>query len=65
MVVTVAHPDGGEVQMPGNPVKMSAVAEETFAPPPLLGQQTDEILRDLLDKSESDIAELRAAGTIG
>ncbi len=65
MVVTVAHPDGGEVQMPGNPVKMSAVAEETFAPPPLLGQQTDEILRDLLDKSESDIAELRAASTIG
>ena len=65
MVVTVAHHDGGEVQMPGNPVKMSAVAEETFAPPPLLGQQTDEILRDLLDKSESDIAELRAAGTIG
>ncbi|MDP6476055.1 MAG: CaiB/BaiF CoA-transferase family protein [Alphaproteobacteria bacterium] len=65
MVVTVAHPEGGEVQMPGNPVKMSAVGEETFTPPPLLGQQTDEILRDLLDKSESDIKALRDAGTIG
>ncbi|MDP6591415.1 MAG: CoA transferase [Alphaproteobacteria bacterium] len=65
MVVTVAHPEGGEMQMPGNPVKMSAVGEETFTPPPLLGQQTDEILRDLLDKSESDIKALRDAGTIG
>ncbi len=65
MVVTVAHPEGGEVQMPGNPVKMSGSEEESFAPPPLLGQHTDEVLRDLLDKSESDISALRAAGTIG
>ena len=65
MVVTVAHPEGGEVRMPGNPVKMSETGEDTYAPPPLLGQHTDEILRDLLDKSESDIAALRAAGTIG
>ena len=64
MVITVAHPEGGEVQMPGNPVKLSDTGEETFASPPLLGQHTDEILRDLLDKSEVDIAALRAAGTI-
>ena len=65
MVVTVAHPEGGEVQMPGNPVKMSDTGEETFAPPPLLGQQTDAVLRDLLGKSDSDIKALRDAGTIG
>ncbi len=65
MVVTVAHPDGGEVQMPGNPVKMSDTGEESFAPPPLLGQQTDTVLRDLLGKSDSDIKSLRNAGTIG
>jgi crotonobetainyl-CoA:carnitine CoA-transferase CaiB-like acyl-CoA transferase len=64
MVVTVEHPEGGEVQMPGNPIKMSAAGEESFAPPPLLGQQTDEILRDLLSKSDSDIAALRRAGTV-
>ena len=50
--------------MPGNPIKMSAAGEESFAPPPLLGQQTDEILRDLLSKSDSDIAALRRAGTV-
>ena len=64
MVVTVAHPDGGEVQMPGNPIKMSASKEEKFAPPPLLGQQTDSVLRELLGKSDSDIAALREAGTV-
>ncbi|MBR46842.1 MAG: acyl-CoA transferase [Rhodospirillaceae bacterium] len=65
MIVTVAHPNGGEVQMPGNPVKMSDTGEESFAPPPLLGQQTDTVLRDLLGKSDSDIKSLRNAGTIG
>ncbi len=65
MVVTVAHPEGGEVQMTGNPVKMSAADEDTYSPPPLLGQHTDEVLRDLLGKSESDILALRTAGTVG
>ena len=65
MVVTVAHPEGGEVRMTGNPVKMSATDEDTYAPPPLLGQHTDDVLRGLLGKSESDIAALRAAGTVG
>ncbi|MDA0230604.1 MAG: CaiB/BaiF CoA-transferase family protein [Proteobacteria bacterium] len=65
MVVTVNHPEGGEVQMTGNPIKMSASDEDTYAPPPLLGQHTDNVLRDLLGKSESDIATLRAAGTVG
>ena len=65
MVVTVAHPEGGEVQMTGNPVKMSASDEDTYSPPPLLGQHTDEVLRDLLGKSESDILALRTAGTVG
>ena len=65
MVVTVAHPEGGEVKMTGNPVKMSASDEDTYAPPPLLGQHTDDVLRDFLGKSESDIAALRATGTVG
>ena len=64
MVVSVEHPEGGEVQMTGNPIKMSASNEEKFAPPPLLGQQTDTVLRELLGKSESDIQALRDAGTV-
>ncbi|MBT5780470.1 MAG: CoA transferase [Rhodospirillaceae bacterium] len=64
MVVSVGHPEGGEVQMTGNPIKMSANNEEKFTPPPLLGQQTDAVLRELLGKSDSDIQALRDAGTV-
>lgn len=65
MVVTVEHPEGGEMQMTGNPIKLSDSGEETFSSPPLLGQQTDEVLRELLGKSDNDIAALREAGTVG
>ena len=63
MVVEVNHPLGGSTKMPGNPVKMSDSSEETFCPPPLLGQHTDEILQTL-GKSTTEISALRAEGII-
>ena len=45
MVVEVEHPDGGKVKMPGNPIKLSYTDEDSFSPPPHLGQHTR---RDLL-----------------
>lgn len=65
MVVNVAHGQGGSVEMPGNPVKMSDTHEDTFSPPPLLGEHTDAVLREVLGKSDQEIVELRAAGTVG
>ena len=38
MVVEVEHPDGGIVKMPGNPIKLSYTDEDSFSPPPHLGQ---------------------------
>lgn len=64
MVVEVEHPQGGTVKMPGNPVKLSETHEDTFSPPPLLGQHTDCVLRDLLGKDEAAIQNLRAVGAI-
>ena len=64
MVVSVEHPEGGSVQMPGNPVKMSKGGKETFKPPPVLGQQTDQILRQFLGKSDVEINKLKNAGTV-
>ena len=46
MVVDVAHPEGGSTEVPGNPIKMSNMREETFTPPPLLGAQTREVFRE-------------------
>lgn len=65
MVVDVPHPQGGAVRMPGNPVKMSETDEESYTAPPLLGQQTDEILSELLGLSEKEIAQLREEGVVG
>jgi len=46
MVVEVEHPDGGKVKMPGNPVKLSYTNEDSYTPPPHLGKNTKEILRE-------------------
>jgi crotonobetainyl-CoA:carnitine CoA-transferase CaiB-like acyl-CoA transferase len=64
MVVEVEHPAGGSFKIPGNPIKLSRTHEETFTPPPLLGQHTDEILRTLLGKSAAEIAQLRQNGMV-
>jgi crotonobetainyl-CoA:carnitine CoA-transferase CaiB-like acyl-CoA transferase len=46
MVVEVEHPDGGSVDMPGNPVKLSYTDEDSYSPPPHLGQDTKLILKN-------------------
>lgn len=63
MVVEVAHPRGGSVKMAGNPIKLSETYEDTFSPPPLLGQHTDEVLL-ALGKSEDELVGLREDGII-
>lgn len=65
MVVDLAHPNGKTTQGPGNPVKLSSTGEETFTAAPLLGQNTDQVLSDLLDFSEDQIAALRSNKVIG
>jgi crotonobetainyl-CoA:carnitine CoA-transferase CaiB-like acyl-CoA transferase len=64
MVVEVGHPLGGSVKQPGNPIKLSETGEETFSPPPLLGQHTEEVLGGLLGLDAEQIAALRAEGVI-
>jgi len=65
MVVSVEHPEGGTVEMPGNPIKMSETHEDVFDSPPLLGEHTDEILRQYGDLDESALEVLRREGVIG
>ena len=63
MRITVDHPTIGPFEMVGNPIKEEDL-EETFTPPPLLGQHTDQILTELLGYSAEKVAALRKAGAV-
>lgn len=62
MVVELKHPNGNSTRGPGNPIKLSRTAEESFTPAPLLGQDTDDVLRDILGYDSERIASLKGKG---
>jgi crotonobetainyl-CoA:carnitine CoA-transferase CaiB-like acyl-CoA transferase len=64
MVVSVPHPQGGSVRMPGNPVKLSAMDNPTYTAPPRLGQQSRTILGELAGVTPADFDRLQAAGIV-
>jgi formyl-CoA transferase len=64
MVVEVPHPTAGSVRVVGPPVIMSDTPAQVRSHPPLLGEQTDEILRGRIGLSNDEIARLRSDGAI-
>jgi formyl-CoA transferase/CoA:oxalate CoA-transferase len=64
MVVELAHPRHGRLPTLGTPVKVDDAREVTVAPPPRLGEHTDEVLTERLRYSSERIAALRRAGAI-
>jgi formyl-CoA transferase len=63
MFPTIDHPQRGPFVMPGFPVKMSDSKVDVVAAP-LLGQHTDEVLKEVLTMSEDELARLKAASII-
>src|SRR6201998_3191495 len=63
-VVEVDHPTRGKYLTVGNPIKMSDSISEVKRSP-LLGEHTDEILRDVLRFDDGRIAEIKASGALG
>ena len=62
--IEVPHPVAGRLPLVANPIRFSRTPIRYEVPPPLLGQHTGEVLRDLLGRSDDQIEALRAAGTI-
>jgi crotonobetainyl-CoA:carnitine CoA-transferase CaiB-like acyl-CoA transferase len=62
VAIELPHPAAGKVTLVRNPMKMSRTQATSDIAPPLLGQHTDEVLRDVLGKSGAEIAALRARG---
>ena len=63
-VVEVDHPTRGKYLTVGNPIKMSDSATEVTRSP-LLGEHTDEILRDVLRLDPDRIASIHQSGALG
>ena len=65
MIVEVGLTGGGTVRMPGNPIKLSETYEDVYTSPPVLGEHTAVVLRELLGKKDADIEGWIARGVIG
>ncbi len=61
--VDLPHAAGGTAPQVANPIRFSATPIDYRRAPPLLGQDTEAVLREL-GRSAEDIAALRAAGVI-
>ncbi len=65
LVKTLAHPLSGTLAVVGNPLNFSDTPITYDRPPPLLGEHTVELLRDLLGLDEAEIDGLAQRGVIG
>ncbi len=63
-IETMEHPRLGALKMPAPVPHFSATPAPPLRPAPLLGENTEEVLRGTLGMSSSQIEELRAAGII-
>ena len=65
-VVEMAHPtaEGGVVKVIANPVRLSETPADYRITAPGVGQHTDEVLSEILGKTDADLAALRAAGVL-
>jgi crotonobetainyl-CoA:carnitine CoA-transferase CaiB-like acyl-CoA transferase len=69
MVMELDHPVAGRIRLPGYPVKFTkrngcCDVKDAVLPPPMLGQHTEEILRDILHVSPGEIRRLEESGVI-
>ena len=64
MVQTINHPTAGEIQLLGPVAKLSETPAVIRSAPPVLGADTDEILRTDLGLDKAAIAHLREAGVV-
>ncbi len=62
--IELEHTAAGKLPLVASPMRFSGTPLEYCLPPPLLGEHTDEVLKELLGKSGAEIARLRAAGVL-
>ncbi|XP_044753050.1 succinate--hydroxymethylglutarate CoA-transferase [Coccinella septempunctata] len=64
LVQTLNHPKTGEIKVVGPPVKYSDGLNEVRSPPPLLGEHTEDVLKNCLNYDEEKIDYLKRKNVI-
>jgi crotonobetainyl-CoA:carnitine CoA-transferase CaiB-like acyl-CoA transferase len=64
MVLEAGHSHVGTIRMVRNPVTFSGTPVDLRHAPPRLGEHTEDVLRDLLGYSATEVAALKAAGVV-
>ena len=59
MVTHWQHPHQGDLRLVASPIKLSATPVRNHLPPPLLGQHTDEVLRQVLNYPDAKLSQLK------
>ena len=59
MVVEMTHPELGKMQTFNTPVKMEGTWGATPSPPPLMGEHTEEVLKEVLGLGDEEIERLK------
>ncbi|AZL66323.1 CaiB/BaiF CoA transferase family protein [Pseudomonas oryziphila] len=64
LAVNIPHPLAGNVPQVASPIRLSETPVEYRQAPPLLGEHTEAVLRDVLGLDAMAVHELRAAGVL-
>ena len=64
MVQQIEHPTIGPLRMVASPLKLESTPPAIPRHPPLLGEHTDEILREVLGSTDEEVATLRSVGAV-
>uniref|UniRef100_A0A8C3W0U9 Succinyl-CoA:glutarate-CoA transferase n=1 Tax=Catagonus wagneri TaxID=51154 RepID=A0A8C3W0U9_9CETA len=64
LIMEMKHPIAGKIAVPGPAVRYSKFKMSEARPPPLLGQHTTHILKEVLRYDDGDIGELLSAGVV-
>ena len=64
MLVEIDQPVAGKMKIAGSPIRLSETPGDIYAPAPLLGQHSEEVLRNILKYGQDDIDRLKQEGVI-
>ena len=64
ILIEMDHPEVGRIKQVAPTIKMSSTPCVVEAPPPILGEHTDQVLRELVGFTEEEIKSIRSRGII-